>query len=111
MIAVTQGLEIVDFGGDRDILRSDVCSRFPAASLVVIDKVVRTRQAIHLGEEIALVEVRTAVKNDDRAPLPDVAGVERHIACDRNSALMNLWCFTGGRARTDRQQEGKNHAA
>src|SRR5262252_4939391 len=98
MIEVTQRLEIVDFRGDRDILRPDVFSRFSAASLVVIDKVVRIRQAIHLGEEIALVEVRTAMKNDDRASLTDVAGVERHIACDGNSALMSLGrCVTGGR--------------
>ncbi len=60
-----QPVQIVDLGFNADGLGKDVRGGLAASSLVVVDQPKRTRQPIELGQQVVMVEVGSAVQNDE----------------------------------------------
>ena len=56
-----QRIQILDFGSEGDILGSDMARGRPAAALRVVDEAVGIREAIEIGQQVLVVEVRPAV--------------------------------------------------
>jgi hypothetical protein len=53
----------------------DVPHRLSAASLVVVDEAERIGQAVHLREQIVVVEIGPAMQEGDRLPLANFANI------------------------------------
>ena len=79
-------VEIVDVGCERDFLGQHLIRGSPTSPLVVVDEAECIRQSIQVGQEIAMVEIRPAVEDDDGLPLPDFSRIERRLP-DRNTAF------------------------
>ncbi len=65
--AIPHPIDVLDVRRERDLLGSNAIRRLPAPALVVVDEVVRVGQPIEVGQQIADVEVRSAVEHDRRA--------------------------------------------
>ena len=55
-------VEVVDVVVDPDARRIDASARLSAAALVVVDEPVTIRQPVHVGQQVAVIEVRAAVQ-------------------------------------------------
>ena len=66
--------------GERHIFRPNAFRRTPAPALIVVDEAECIGQSIQVGQEIAVVEIRASVKDDDWRSLTDLSGVERRCA-------------------------------
>jgi hypothetical protein len=69
-------VQVVHFGLHGDILRADALCRLPATTLIVIDDSGLFGQAIELGQQIVVVEVRTAAQHDNGRALADVSEMQ-----------------------------------
>ena len=85
-------VEIVEVGSEGDILGRHIISRSPAPPLVVIDEAEGGRQPVQIGQEIAVVEIGPAMKDDDGTALPDFASIERRLS-GRNAAFARGRCL------------------
>ena len=63
-------VEIVDVGRERDVLGVNLIRRSPTSPLIVVDEPERIRQSIQVGQEIAVVEIGSAVEDDEGWPRP-----------------------------------------
>ena len=80
MEVLTHRVEIVDIRCEADVIWSDVLRGFPATALVVVDQPVTVRQAIEIRQEVRVIEVGSAVEDDDGLSVADLACVERRSA-------------------------------
>ena len=80
-------IEIVHFGGDRDFLRQHLICGSATPPLVVLDEAEGVRQSIQIGQEVAVIEIRAAVEDDDGLPLADIPTIER-CPTHRNTAFV-----------------------
>ena len=86
-------VEIVDLTREVDLVRRSAGERSTAAALVVVHEAERVGQAIHVGEQVLVVEVRSSVQDDDGRAVADLADVQPRrrlgevaLACAAGSA-------------------------
>src|SRR5262245_4149811 len=80
----TNGIEIGHLGFERHVLRMNARGGLSAASLIVVDQTISIGEPIEIGHEIAMIEIRSAVQNDDRGSLADLARIQ---LCARDSYM------------------------
>lgn len=88
-----QPLEILDLGRHRDRLGLGASLGSPPAPLVVVEEAERAGENVQLGEQVAVVEVGTAMEDDHRRPVADLA-MEQTPVAQRHAAF-------AGRRRID----------
>jgi hypothetical protein len=81
-----QALQIVDLRSDADVVGPDVAAGPSASQPVIVDEAERIGEAVHFGEQVSEVDIRSAVEDDDRLALANVAEVQPGVA-DRDVAL------------------------
>jgi hypothetical protein len=69
-------IDIIDFGIDAHVFRSDAFRRSAASPLIVIDQTSVARQAIHLGQEISMIEVGSSMQHQHRHARAHLAKIQ-----------------------------------
>jgi hypothetical protein len=69
-------IEVIDLGLDGDVRGTDATRRPPASALVVVDQPTGVGDLVQLRNQIAVIEVRTTVKHDERMTRTDLAHVQ-----------------------------------
>jgi hypothetical protein len=82
-----QAVKVFDVRLDSDIFWLYIVRRLAPPSLVVVDEPVRIGQAIHIGEQIAMVKIGPAVEDDDRLSLSDLAIIQPGISSREVTAM------------------------
>jgi hypothetical protein len=82
-------IQVLDVRTQRHVIGLHLIGRSPATALVVVDQAQDVAEPIRVGQQVAVVEIGPAVKDEHRLPLPDGAEVERALA-DTNAALARL---------------------
>ncbi len=62
-----------------DLFGLDIPRRLAAPALIIVDEAERSGQAVHVGEQIVVVEIGSAVEEYDRPLLTDVAVIQLSI--------------------------------
>jgi hypothetical protein len=88
-------LEILDLRADADLFGANVAPGLAPASLIVVYEAEGLGQAIHLGKQIVMVEVRSSVEDHERLSSADFAIIQSST-CELNMAFPRRWI--GGRA-------------
>jgi hypothetical protein len=68
--------QIFDLGTYRDIFRVHIPRRPATSSLVIIDQAEGIGQAIRIGEKVGVIEIGSAMQNDERLSLSDFAVIQ-----------------------------------
>jgi hypothetical protein len=68
-------VEVGEVGGEGDIRGLHVSGGAAPPALVVVDETVGIREAVEFRQEIAMVEIGSAVEDDNSRALPDFAGI------------------------------------
>ena len=84
--SVPHFIEIIDVGCKRNVLGHHLVRGSPTSPLVVVDEPECICQSIQIGQEIPMIEIRTAVEDDERLSPPDFSRIERCLS-GLNTAL------------------------
>jgi len=63
-------IQVVHFGLDSHLVGSHAVGRSPTAALVVVDELESLSKTGEFGQQVLVVEIGTAVQQDDRRPWP-----------------------------------------
>jgi len=67
---------ICDFGCERDVFGLHTIGGPAAPPLIVVDEMERIGQAVQVGHEIAVVEIRSTMEDDDFRTLPELSRIQ-----------------------------------
>ena len=71
-----QPVDVIDLGFDGDGLGRDARGRLATATLIVIDQAEFARKPVQVRQEIVVIEVGSAVENDEGRSIADFAEIE-----------------------------------
>jgi hypothetical protein len=77
---VPHAIDVFDIGDERHVLGPNACRGAPPPALIVVDEAECVGESIQIGQEIAVVEIGTPMKDDDRRSLPNRSDIERRRA-------------------------------
>ena len=67
---------ICDFGCERDVFGLHTIGGPAAPPLIVVDEMERIGPAVQVGHEIAVVEIRSTMEDDDFRTLPELSRIQ-----------------------------------
>jgi hypothetical protein len=76
MEVLSDFVEIIEIGGERDVCGLDMRGGASAAALVVVDEAAVVGETVEFGKQIRVVEVRAAMEDYDDGAFADFPGVE-----------------------------------
>jgi hypothetical protein len=87
-------VDVIHVRRERHVLWPNVIRGSPTPPLIVVDEAEFILESIQLGQEIAVVEVWAAVKNDERLTTSDRSDMERRTA-DRDIEFARIRATLG----------------
>jgi hypothetical protein len=74
-----QSIQVVDLGFNVDSLDGEPAGRLARPSLIVIDQAKYARQSIQFGQQTVVVEIGSAMQDNERPSVADFSDIELRI--------------------------------